>query len=479
MALSPNMMLLDPNAQGNQNQNLDFAQLGSLFNAITDEITGGVSGLNQGLLLNQVATMQQGLTNLAANGTFTDGATVTHLQNMADQMSYLTAGIQQYGQGTINGDGFNISNGNFDPKFLNDVVRDVQDIAQADPNLAGMVAANHGFQQTSNLLTPPVPYNDNAAQDAFMVGFVNQSNSLAGRAMAVANGGTDPNLVTDLQNFQTANFAFAAGQDGLWQARFNNEIANNSPSSTAINELIKGLDPNHLNPTLINGAAAVLTQNAADVSGNNQFMGIDIGTGQPVPAPLTPPAADSTHNGGLFFNDAATKLVGGVYSGNQASIVSDLHNAATGVQTDITAQHLTGQSLLDAQIVTHLLGLEAGQVAGLAVSPNPISVTNSAIGFEQAAILGIVNHDPTLAGLANGGFTPNPPTNFLSQNDQGQIAALQNGQGQNMNGQGQNNNDQGLPMQASPTAQAVTDAAHSMTMPAMSVMDLSHMWHHA
>jgi|SRR6516165_1147376 hypothetical protein len=467
----PNAM--NQNAQGDQNQgnNLNFSQLGSLFNAINNEVTGGVSASNQQLLLDQVNTMQQGLQTLATNGMFTDGATITHLQNMADQMSYLSAGISQFGQGAITGNGFNVSSGTFDPKFINDVVRDVQDIAQADPNLAGMVAGNHGFQQVSNLLTPPTPYNDTAAQDAFMVNFVSQSNSLANRAVAVANGGTDPNLVTDLQNFQAANVAFDAQQPGLYQARFINELANNSVSSTAINEIINGIHNN--NPALINGAATVLTQNAADVSGNNQFMGIDIGTGQPVPAPLAPPAADSVHNGGLFFNDAATKLIGGVYAGNQASIVSDLHNAATGVQTDITAQPLTGQALTDAQSVISLLGQEAGAVAGInTANPTPVAAVNAAIGADQAQILNIVNNDATLHNLANGGFLPNPPTPFQNQNDQGQNQQVAQG------AQG----NQGAPTAGTASAgqdmSASHDIAPSLAMD-MSHVNYAHMWHHA
>ena len=466
-------IFFDQFGQGNQG-NLTFAQLGTLFNAITDEVTGGVSQFNQQILLNQVNTMQQGLQTLATNGTFTDGATITHLQNMADQMNYLTAGITQFGQGAVNGNGFNVVNGNFDPKFLNDVVRDVQDIAQADPNLAGLVTGNHGFLQTSNLLTPPVPYMDTQAQDTFMVNFVQQSNALAQRAIAVANGGTDANLITDLHNFQAANVAFDAQQPALYQARFINELANNSVSSTAVNELVQGLDPAHLNPALINGAAQVLVQNAADVSGNNQFMGIDIGTGLPVPPPIAPPAADSVHNGGLFFNDAATKLVGGVYSGNQASIVSDLHNAATGVQADIAAQPLTGQALTDAQHVVALLGMEASAVAGIdTANPTPVAVVNSVIGFEQAAVLHIVNNDPTLKNLANGGFLPNPPV--FNQNNQGD-------QG-NQNNQG----NQGDMASIKPPAPVAPDPAQShvdMSSPPtfamdMSHIDYSHMWHYA
>jgi hypothetical protein len=444
-------IFFDQFGQGDQGDqgNLTFAQLGTLFNAITDEVTGGVSQFNQQILLNQVKAVQTGMQALVNGGAFTDGATITHAQNIADQMNFLTDQIGTFG--TVQP--------NPNPKFINDVIRDVQDIVQNDPNLAAMVAANHGFQQVSNLLTPPTPFPDTPLQTQTLLQFIADSNSLAARSMMVANGATDANLIPDIQAFSAAADAYSTAQGGVFSARFNNEFTLNGVQGTASRELVTGLMNGDAN--LINGAASVLMANAADVRGNmlvtNQV---------PVP-PTPPPAADSVHNAGLFFDDAATKLIGGVYSGNQASIVSDLHNAATGVQADIAAQPLTGQALTDAQHVVALLGMEAGAVAGInTANPTPVAVVNSVIGFEQAAILHIVNNDPTLKNLANGSFLPNPP--ILNQN--------QNDQGQNNNAQGPN--DQGLPANASMTAQVATDAAHAMSMN-MSHIDYSHMWHHA
>ncbi len=405
--------------------NRNFAQVGSLFNLISDELVGGVSQITKPLLLSQVNQVQQSMQALINNGTFTDGATVTHAQNIADQMNFLKDQISNFGTNTFN------------PKFINDVIRDVQDIVQGDPNLAAMVADNHGFQQVSNLLTPPTPFPDTPFQTQTLLKFIDDSNSLAARAHAVANDGvTDPNLVQDIQAFSAAADAYSTAQGGLFSARFNNEFTLNGVQGTASRELVNGLNAN--DPNLINGAANVLAANAADVRTNMLV------TDQVPTPPNPPPAADSVHNAGIFFDDAATKLIGGVYAGNQASIVSDLHNAAAGVQADITAQNLTGPALQHANTVINLLNQEANLVNNVdTANPQPVALANNAIGLAQAAVLGIVNNDATLHNLADGSFIPNPPANLSAR-----FLMAQNG-----------HDDSG---------------GHGMQP-----MDLSHMWHHA
>jgi hypothetical protein len=414
-------------------KNLDFAQVGSLFNDISNEVTGGVSHMNQGLLLNQVAQVQKSVQALVNNGTFTDGATITHAQNIADQMNFLHQQIANFGT----------AQSAPQPKFINDVVRDVQDIVQGDANLAALVAPTHGFQQVSNLLTPPTPFPDTPLQTSTLLQFISDSNSLAGRAQAVANGGTDANLIHDIQTFSANADAYSTAQGGIFSARFNNEFNLNGVQGTASRELVTGLTNHDAN--LINGAASVLMANANDVRGNMLV------TGQTATAATPPPAADSIHNGGLFFNDAATKLIGGVYSGNQASIVSDLNNAATGVQADIANQHLTGKALADATKVIGLLGQEAGLVGGIdTANPTPVSHVNAKIGMDQAHILNLVNNDATLTGLANGGFLPNPPV------------VKTPGQGQDL------------------VASVATDSAHLADLANMThTVDFAHLWVHA
>ena len=362
---------------------------------------------------------------LVNNGTFTDGATITHAQNIADQMNFLKDQIGNFGANSFN------------PKFINDVIRDVQDIVQGDENLAAAVADNHGFQQVSNLLTPPTPFPDTPLQTQTLLNFISDSNSLAARAHAVANdGATDPTLVQDIQTFSANADAYSTAQGGLFSARFNNEFNLDGVQGTASRQIVNGLNANDAN--LINGAADVLAANAADVRTNMLV------TDQVPNPPNPPPAADSVHNAGLFFDDAATKLIGGVYAGNQASIVSDLRNAAAGVQADVNAQNLTGDALRHANTVIGLLNHEATLVSNVdTANPQQLSFANNLIGLDQAIILNTVNNDAILHNLANGSFIPNPPAKLP-----GQILMAQN--------------------------PGLDDGG-----PGHQPMDLSHMWHHA
>ncbi len=45
-----------------------------------------------------------------------------------------------------------------------------------------------------------------------------------------------------------------------------------------------------------------------------------------------PTSIQTVHDAGIVFNDAMTKLIGGVYSGNQTSIVNDLNATKMGLQ---------------------------------------------------------------------------------------------------------------------------------------------------
>ena len=159
----------------------------------------------------------------------------------------------------------------FVPKFINDVVRDVQDIVAGDAGLTALAhQGNHsGFQQVSFLLTKPTPFPDSVGDDVFsadgqhvvsagadgvlsqtgtLLNFIDDSNSLAARAQAAC--GPDPNgadkaaiaqLETDIHTFTVAADAYSTAQGGLFSARFNNEFTLNGVQGTASREMINGL----------------------------------------------------------------------------------------------------------------------------------------------------------------------------------------------------------------------------------------------
>src|SRR5215468_4700177 len=235
---------------------MSFAQIGTLYNTISNELEGGVTARNQGLLLGQVATVQQQLQGLINSGALSslDSASLVHAQNIADQMNFLKKEISAFGGNA------------FDPKFINDVIRDVQDIVAGDPGLTALAhQGNHsGFQQVSFLLTDPTPFPDTPLQTDTLLKFIADSNSLSDRALALK--GADPNsadvkqLIADIHTFSTNADAYSSAQGGLFSARFNNEFTLDGVQGTASRELISGLETG--NAKLVDGAASVLVANA-------------------------------------------------------------------------------------------------------------------------------------------------------------------------------------------------------------------------
>jgi hypothetical protein len=400
---------------------MTFAEIGTLYNSINNELEGGVTPQNQALLFSQTITVQAQLQNLIDSGALNhlDGAgnpaiSLVHAQNIADQLNFLKTEIASFG-----------TEANVPPKFINDVVRDIQDIVASDPQLTALAhQGNHtGFEQFSFLLTPPTPFPDTPLQTGTLLKFIADSNDLATRAQGFA--GHDPNgadkaaiaqLETDIHNFSVAADQYSAAQGGVFSARFNNEFTLNGVQGTASRELITGLETG--NADLVNGAAAVLSANANDVRGNMLANGLGP-DGQPfVPAPNggIPDHIDTVNVAGLVFNDSMTKLIGGVYSGNQQSILNDLNATKIGLQNAITSEEIAGHALHDVNQVIALLGKEAALVGGIdTASPTAVSPVNGQINQIEAQILNVINHDPTLATLASGTDAGgNPTTGFVA-----------------------------------------------------------------
>jgi hypothetical protein len=460
-------------------QQMSFADIGTLYNTVSNELEGGVTAKNQDLLLNQVSTVQTQLQGLIDGGAFDnlDGTSIVHAQNIADQMNFLKSEIANFGKNA------------FDPKFINDVVRDVQDIVAGDAGLSALAQqGNHsGFQQVSFLLTPPTPFPDTPLQTDTLLKFVSDSNSLAQRALALE--GTDPHsadvqqLIADINTFSTNADAYSTAQGGLFSARFNNEFTLNGVQGTASRELVTGLETG--DTKLIDGAAAVLMANAQDVRGNMLAQG---DTFTPAPNGGIPDVINTVHDAGAVFNDAVTKLLGGVYSGNQQSILNDLHATSTGLQNAITEQGITGSALAHINKVIGLLDNEASLVTSIdTAAPTQVSATNGQINTVEAQILKIVNNDASLAKLAAGtdgttGFVALPPDTGKGQgvagngqggNGQGVAGNGQGGNGQGVAGNGQVGNGQGVADNGhGDSGQGIADNGHGVVAP----HQFDHMW---
>jgi len=408
-------------------QQMTFAQIGTLYNAISNQLIGGVTPQNQQPLLQQISTVQtqlQGLINRGDFNNFTDAdganATIVHAQNIADQMSFLTKVV-----GTTFG-GNNVAS-NAPPKYINDVVRDVQDIVAGDANLAALATKGnaHGFQQVSNLLTSPTPFPDSGPQTQTLLQFVSDAQSLADRGVAAIGMAPDSDtvkqLITDINTVGTNISTYSNAQGGVFAARFNNEFGGIVPgksggvNGTASAELIKGLQTG--DAALIKGAADVMKANAMDVRSNMLAQG---DTFTPAKNGGIPDVVADIHTAGMVFDDAVTKLIGGVYGetvdangikspGNQASIVADLKATQAGLQNVIDQGKIPASELAHLKQIVSILGHETGLVAGIDPNTTSISQVNGQINNDTTAILNIANHDANIQKAAGGSFVPLPP----------------------------------------------------------------------
>jgi hypothetical protein len=156
--------------------------------------------------------------------------------------------------------------GQYVGRALNDIHRDIIDIAQGDPGVQAL------FNPTPlpDLNTPAAPFHDNATQTAFVTQWIQDSNHLGQMATTIENNGFQGDiagLVAQIQTFETNSNAFDESQGGLWSARFWNELRSDGTAGTAASALIEGLQTQ--NAGEVNAAVEQLSANAADVASNN------------------------------------------------------------------------------------------------------------------------------------------------------------------------------------------------------------------
>lgn len=413
---------------------MDFAQIGAIFNDATTRMEGGVTVNNQDRILADLHAVQTNLANLIQQqpDLFT-GVTAIHAQNIVDQINLETQAIHSLGTDP------------YAAKYINDVQRDLIDIVQGDTKLAALATANggHGFAAVPTPLAAPAPFVASQAQTEFMQKYVADAASLGQQAIALEKAGAAPNsaeavqLVHDIQSFESNINAFTVAQGGLYSARFNNEFSQFGVNGTASNALIHGLQTG--SATEVQAASDVLAANAADVAGNMLAFGqTPAAKVNPIPAHI-----DSFAQAGTVFNDATTKLIGGIFDGtandgNRQAILNDLGATQTGLQGLLAANpaEFAGASAKHVQTIINDLAKEMTLVTAAGTG---VADTNQ-IGVLQKDIISIVQHDKNLAALA----TADGATGFMALPGV-QHNGVAGGQGQ---GHGQNHtpDPMGTPM---------------------------------
>src|SRR5712664_705801 len=375
-----------------------------LFNDATTREIGGIGPDQVNLIVSDLIGVQQMLQ--AAVPTINNLSDL-HTQVIINQLNEEIASVENANSptGTLI---LGTDLGQFVGRAINDIHRDIIDIAQGD---AGVQAL---FNPTPlpALNTAPAPFHDSADQTAFVTQWIQDSNHLGQMAQTIANNGFTGDiagLVQQLQTFNNNSNAFDMSQGGLFSARFWNEFRTDGTSGTAATALIEGLQTQ--NAGEVAAAVEQLATNSADVGTNNLMA--DGGTYAAVVAaaqatavtpaaiPAAAPAAAAadavaataaadaaaatpaaaTPAAGLtatdLFNDATTREIGGVGPDQVNLIVSDL----IGVQQMLQAAVPTINNLSDlhTQVIINQLNEEIASIEN-ANSPTGTLVLGTDLG---------------------------------------------------------------------------------------------------
>src|SRR5208337_1852290 len=240
----------------------NLADIGVIFNDAANLMVGGVNSSNIGAIKADVNAARTDLQQLiAAHPDEFGGLTGIHADTVVRQLALENTFLNQVGTNPDAG------------RASNDNMLDIIDIVQGDTNLANMASQGgvNGFSAFPALVTPTPHYQDNADQTNFWANFIAQSNSLGAAAETAVAGGDKAaitSLVGQLKAFETNSANFDQSQGGIFEARFDNELAKGTSTLGAeVAAMIKGL--NSGNAALVTAAAEEMHANAADVGGNN------------------------------------------------------------------------------------------------------------------------------------------------------------------------------------------------------------------
>src|SRR3984893_3784277 len=234
-----------------------------LFNDATTREIGGVGPDQVNLIVSDLIGVQQ---MLSAADAQINNLSDLHTHIIIKQLNEEIASVENANAPTTGTLTAGTDLGQYVGRSINDIHRDIIDIAQADPGVQAL------FNPTPlpALNTPAAPFHDNAAQTTFITQWIQDSNHLGQMATTIENNGFTGDiagLVQQIQTYASNSNAFDQAQGGLWSARFWNEFRSDGTSGTAAAALVEGLQ-NH-NAGEVNAAAAQLAANSADVGGNN------------------------------------------------------------------------------------------------------------------------------------------------------------------------------------------------------------------
>jgi hypothetical protein len=240
----------------------NLAQIGAIFDDAANLMLGGINSGNVAAIKADINTARTALKQLMADHPEEfGGLTGVHADTVVRQLALENKFIDQVGTNPDAG------------RASNDNMLDIIDIIQGDTNLANMASQGgvSGFSVFPDKLGPTPKYQDNADQTNFWANFIAQSNSLgaaAEEAVAMGDRGATKSLIGQLKAFEKTSANFDEAQGGIFEARFDNELAKGASTLGAeVASMIKGLKTG--NAALVAAAAEEMHANAADVGGNN------------------------------------------------------------------------------------------------------------------------------------------------------------------------------------------------------------------
>jgi hypothetical protein len=292
-----------------------LAAIGSVFNAANDLAVGGLNHSNLGEFNADMAAIEKGVTNILNNPTqlaaiensetaTAAALTTIHLQTVVNQIDLqMNSFDNEYAH-----------NPSIAARSTNDNLLDIIDIIQGDPNLNTAAGGNGtpdhvgGFAEMPGYLPGTIThYQDNQTQTNFWASFIAEANTLNTTLQAVAssealNGTTTANLsqlITQIENYNSFGANFAAGQSGIFGARFENELTDGTlktDSAAAVQGLTNILNGDKggalaADEAQILAAGQGFVADAGDVSGNN----VPVGGGAYVGAATTVATATSVN----------------------------------------------------------------------------------------------------------------------------------------------------------------------------------------